>query len=173
MNSLMMISCWSKHVGVLLSVFSVWHFKLIFYYIDVHLLAHYIQWINMKGETVKRLSLNYKLTSPLTQVTSAAHSPLYSLTFYVTTPLLDTLYTYRTASHTTRIGMLVQYVVYVILLQYVVYVIMPHHVCTWSTGLIFCQFDNLNFRGLLLPGLSTLNTPTSVCSSSVTVALLQ
>jgi hypothetical protein len=45
MNSLMMISCWSKHVGVLLSVFSVWHFKLIFYYIEVHLLAHYIQFI--------------------------------------------------------------------------------------------------------------------------------
>jgi hypothetical protein len=24
-----------------------------FYYIDVHLLAHYIQWIKMQGETVK------------------------------------------------------------------------------------------------------------------------
>jgi hypothetical protein len=24
-----------------------------FYYIDVHLLAHYIQWIKMDGETVK------------------------------------------------------------------------------------------------------------------------
>jgi hypothetical protein len=46
----MMISCWSKHVGVLLSVFSVWHFKLIFYYIEVHLLVHYIQWIKTHGE---------------------------------------------------------------------------------------------------------------------------
>jgi hypothetical protein len=52
MNYLMMISCWSKHVGVLLS-FSEWHFKLMFYYIEVHLLAHYIQWIKMHGETVK------------------------------------------------------------------------------------------------------------------------
>jgi hypothetical protein len=25
--------------------FSGWHFKLIFYYVDVHLLAHFIQWI--------------------------------------------------------------------------------------------------------------------------------
>jgi hypothetical protein len=30
-----------------------WHFKLMFYYIEVHLLAHYIQWIKMHGETVK------------------------------------------------------------------------------------------------------------------------
>jgi hypothetical protein len=27
--------------------FSEWHFKLMFYYTDVHLLAHYIQWIKM------------------------------------------------------------------------------------------------------------------------------
>jgi hypothetical protein len=33
--------------------FSVWHFKLMFYYTEVHLLAHYIQWIKMHGETVK------------------------------------------------------------------------------------------------------------------------
>jgi hypothetical protein len=49
----MMISCWSKHFGVLLSVFSELHFKLMFYYTDVRLLAHYIQWIKMHGETVK------------------------------------------------------------------------------------------------------------------------
>jgi hypothetical protein len=33
--------------------FSEWHFKLKFYYIDVHLLAHYIQLIKMHGETLK------------------------------------------------------------------------------------------------------------------------
>jgi hypothetical protein len=38
MSSLMMISCWLKHVRVLLSVFNVWYFKLMFYYIEVHLL---------------------------------------------------------------------------------------------------------------------------------------
>jgi hypothetical protein len=33
--------------------FSLRHFKLMFYYIEVHLLAHYIQLIKMHGETVK------------------------------------------------------------------------------------------------------------------------
>jgi hypothetical protein len=42
MNSLMMISCWSKYVGVILSVLVYDIFKLMFYYIEVHLLAHYI-----------------------------------------------------------------------------------------------------------------------------------
>jgi hypothetical protein len=48
----MTISCWSKHVGVILSIFIVWHFKLMFYYIEMHLLDHYVQWIKMHGETV-------------------------------------------------------------------------------------------------------------------------
>jgi hypothetical protein len=51
-----MISCWSKHVGVLLSVFNVWHFKLMFYYIELYLLDHYTQWIKMQGDTVKFIS---------------------------------------------------------------------------------------------------------------------
>jgi hypothetical protein len=53
MSSMTMISCWMKHVGVLLGIFNVWHFKLMFYYIEVHLLDHYTQWIKMHGETVK------------------------------------------------------------------------------------------------------------------------
>jgi hypothetical protein len=39
-----------------LSVFNVWHFKLMFYYIEVHLLDHYTQWIKMHGETVKLIT---------------------------------------------------------------------------------------------------------------------
>jgi hypothetical protein len=31
----------------------IWHFKLMFYYIEVHLLDHYTQWIKMHGKTVK------------------------------------------------------------------------------------------------------------------------
>jgi hypothetical protein len=53
MSSLMMISCWSKQIGVLLSIFNVWPFKLMFYYIEVHFLDHYIQWIKMHGKTVQ------------------------------------------------------------------------------------------------------------------------
>jgi hypothetical protein len=55
----------------------------------------------------KGLSLNYKITSQLPQVTNTAHSHLYSLTFYVTTLLLGGLCIYRIVSHTTRICMYV------------------------------------------------------------------
>jgi hypothetical protein len=30
-----------------------------FYYIEVHLLAHYVQWIKMHGETVKNSDTNF------------------------------------------------------------------------------------------------------------------
>jgi hypothetical protein len=43
--------------------FSEWHFKWMFYYIEVYLLAHYIQWIKMHGETLKMqvlLHLNFR-----------------------------------------------------------------------------------------------------------------
>jgi hypothetical protein len=56
----MMISCWSKHVGVLLSVFNVYHFKLMFYYIVVHFLDHYTQTPNT-GWVKSRYTLWYTL----------------------------------------------------------------------------------------------------------------
>jgi hypothetical protein len=43
MNSLMMISCWSKKRRSAFKYFGKLHFKLMFYYIDVRLLAHYTQ----------------------------------------------------------------------------------------------------------------------------------
>jgi hypothetical protein len=69
MSSMLMISCWLKHVGMLLSVFNVWHFKLMFYYIEVHLLDHYTQWIKMHGETVKYS----KQTLPMQSLLSKCH----------------------------------------------------------------------------------------------------